>query len=163
MKVRQLSLMAMLVALGTVTAHVVSIPVGAARVFPMQHAINVIAAVLLGPAGAGLVALLISLLRNLMGVGTLLAFPGSIVGAVLAGCLYRLRPQVIFAAIGEVIGTGLLGALLSFPLAKFILGKPVLAYTYIIPFSLSSLGGALIGYLIIRTIAGTGSINRRRP
>ncbi len=156
MNVKRMSLIAMLTAVGTVTAHLVSIPVGAARVFPMQHAINVIAAVLLGPVGAGLVAFLISLLRNLTGTGTLLAFPGSIVGALLAGYLYRLTRQDFAAAGGEVIGTGVIGALIAFPMARFFLNREVLAYTFIVPFSLSSLGGAVIGYLVLRALAGAG-------
>lgn len=160
MKVRNLSLAAMLIALGVVTSHVVVIPVGAAKVFPMQHAINVIAAVYLGPLGAGLVAFLVAALRNMLGVGTLLAFPGGMVGAVLAGALYQRHRKAIYAVAGEVIGTGLLGALLSYPVAIFLLGRAVLAYAYIIPFSISSVGGAIIGFLVVRAIAATGNLPR---
>jgi len=156
MKTKNISLMAMLIALGTITAHIVSIPVGVARVFPMQHAINVVAGVLLGPVNAGIVALLIAVLRNLLGVGSLLAFPGGIIGAVLAGYLYRVKRRESYAFIGEIIGTGIFGALLSYPIAKYVLGQEVLVYAFIIPFGLSSLAGAIIGYLVLRMLTGAG-------
>lgn len=154
MKIKNMSLMAMLIALGAVTAHVVSIPVGAARVFPMQHAINVISGVLLGPVNAGIIALLIAVLRNILGVGTLLAFPGGMVGAVLAGFFYQMKRREIHALAGEVIGTGVFGALFSYPIAKYILGREVLLYAFVVPFTLSSIAGAIIGYLVLRMPGG---------
>ena len=41
------------------------------------------------------------------------------VGALLAGILYkRILRKPIMAVIGEVIGTGILGALLAYPIAN---------------------------------------------
>jgi energy coupling factor transporter S component ThiW len=154
LKIKNMSLMAMLIALGTITAHLVSIPVGVAKVFPMQHAINVVGGVLLGPVNAGIVALLIAILRNMLGVGSLLAFPGGIVGAVLAGTLYRLKRRPAFAFLGEIVGTGVFGALLSYPIAKYVLEQEVLVYAFIVPFGLSSIAGAIIGYLVLGVLAG---------
>ena len=56
----------------------VSIPVGPTKCFPFQHSINVIAGVLLGPFWAVGTAFTTSLIRNMMGTGSLFAFPGSI-------------------------------------------------------------------------------------
>ena len=72
----------------------------------------------------------ISLLRNLMGMGTLLAFPGSIIGAFLAGMLYKNTNKISLAFIGEVIGTGLIGALISYPIATIFMNKQVVVFTY---------------------------------
>ena len=44
---------------------------------------------MLGPGYAVGIAFGSSLLRNLLGWGTLLAFPGSMFGALLAGLFYR--------------------------------------------------------------------------
>ena len=79
---QRLALTATLVALG-VALSALSIPVGPARVFPFQHLLNVVAGVLLGPAHAVLAAFAISVLRNALGTGTVLAFPGSIFGALV--------------------------------------------------------------------------------
>ncbi|MFX0559678.1 energy coupling factor transporter S component ThiW [Tepidibacillus infernus] len=45
--VKQLTLMAMLVAIGTITSTLIWFPAGIAKAYPMQHAINVISAVVL--------------------------------------------------------------------------------------------------------------------
>jgi len=155
MTTRKITLMALFVAIGTLTAHLVSFPVGASRVFPVQHALNVIGAVLLGPWEAALVAFLVAVLRNLLGTGTIFAFPGGIIGALLAGYLYRLTGRDLWAPLGEVTGTGLIGGLLSFPIAKFVLGKAVAAFFFVPPFTLSSLAGAITGYLVLQAIPKT--------
>lgn len=139
----------LLVALGTV-ASPFSIPVGVSNVYPVQHAINVLAGAILGPVPAVVAAFLTSTIRNLLGTGTPLAYPGSMFGALLAGLGYRYLRKEYFAAAGEVIGTGLIGALAAFPLAKWLLGFPGLAYAFIVPFGLSSLAGSLIGLIILK-------------
>ncbi len=146
---RRVTAIGLLVALGTVAAPF-SIPVGVAKIYPVQHAINVLAGVLMGPLPAVVAAVLTSTLRNLMGTGTPLAFPGSIFGALLAGLAYALFKRVHAAAAGEVLGTGLLGALVAFPLARWILGFEGLAFAFIVPFTLSSIAGAVLGTLVLQ-------------
>ena len=46
MKIHKLTLAALLVAIGTLSAHLIYIPAGISKCFPVQHAINV-----LGTAG----------------------------------------------------------------------------------------------------------------
>ena len=149
MPLRRIVAIGLLVALGTVAAPF-SIPVGVAKVYPVQHAINVLAGALLGPGPAVIAAVLTSTLRNLLGTGTPLAFPGSIFGALLAGMAFRLLKRDYFAALGELAGTGLIGGFAAFLLAKWVLGFPGLAYAIIIPFLLSSLAGSFIGLVILR-------------
>lgn len=146
---RKVVAVGLLVALGVVAAPF-SIPVGVSKVFPVQHALNVLAGAMLGPGPAVIAALLISTLRNLMGTGTPLAFPGSIFGALLAGLAFRYLKRDYFAAAGEVVGTGLIGALAAFPLAKWILGFSGMAYFFIVPFALSSISGSILGLIILR-------------
>jgi energy coupling factor transporter S component ThiW len=146
---RTVTAVGLLVALGTV-ASPFSIPVGVSNVYPVQHAINVLAGAILGPVPAVIAAFLTSTIRNLLGTGTLLAFPGSMFGALLAGLGYRYLKKEYFAAAGELIGTGLFGALAAFPVAKWLLGFSGLAYAFIVPFGLSSLAGSLIGLIILK-------------
>lgn len=69
---------------------------GIAKVFPVQHGINLIMGVLFGPWSGIAVAFVISLIRNILGTGSLLAFPGSMVGVFLAGFLYqKLRNNLL--------------------------------------------------------------------
>lgn len=112
MSTKKLTLSALLIALGTLLAHVIYIPVGVSKCFPVQHTINVLSGVLLGPGYALANAFIISLLRNILGTGSLLAFPGSIFGAFLAGLLFRKSKKYSLAVLGEIFGTGILGGLL---------------------------------------------------
>ena len=127
-----------------------SLPIGVAKISPVQHFVNVVGAITLGPMYALLNAFVTSLIRNMMGTGSLLAFPGSMVGALLAGILYKKFRKPIIAVIGEVIGTGILGALLAYPIASILLGKEVALYIYIIPFTMSCSAGAVIAYLFVK-------------
>ena len=72
------------------------------------------------------------------------------VGVLLAGLLYKKFKKVELAVIGEVVGTGIIGALLAYPLAAFVLGREVALFVYIVPFSLSSIVGSLIAYIILK-------------
>ncbi|MCM3726968.1 energy coupling factor transporter S component ThiW [Neobacillus cucumis] len=148
-KTYKLTLTAMMVAIGTITSNLVAIPIGFTKVFPMQHFLNVLSAVLLGPYYAVAQAFLVSLIRNLMGTGSIFAFPGSMVGALLASLLFLKTKKIFLAFAGEVIGTGILGALLSYPIATLILGQKATLFGFIPLFIFSSFAGALLGFLVL--------------
>ncbi len=151
-RTRLLTMMAVLIAIGTIGSHLLWFPAGVARAYPVQHAINVIAAIMLGPGPAVAVALMISLLRNLLGLGTLVAFPGAMIGAFVAGVLYKKTQKYSMAAAGEVIGTGIIGSLFAVPIANLLMGSSVGALAFIPPFIVSSVSGALIGWLLVSRI-----------
>ena len=121
--------------------------------------INVLSAVILGPWYGLAIAFCISLLRNVLGTGSLMTFPGSMIGVLLAGMLYMKTKKVSLAVFGEIFGTGILGGLLAFPIAKFVMGKEVAALFYVTPFLISTIGGSLIAYFLIRYFKITKTIN----
>jgi energy coupling factor transporter S component ThiW len=151
-QVQLVARMGVLVALGVVLS-IFPIFVFGAKLAPAQAAVNVVAGVLIGPWYAAAVALMTALLRIGLHLGTPLAIPGSIFGAVLAGLFYRLTKSRIAAMAGEVIGTGLIGALVAYPIALYLMGSAAAAaasvYYLIIPFTLSSLTGALLGGAVL--------------
>ncbi|HWO75483.1 MAG TPA: energy coupling factor transporter S component ThiW [Bacillus sp. (in: firmicutes)] len=151
-RTRLLALMALFVAIGTLGSHLLWFPAGAAKAYPVQHAVNVLAAVILGPLPATAVAFMIGLLRNLLGFGTILAFPGGMIGAFLAGVLYLKFGKKIWAAAGEVVGTGIIGALIAVPIAKILMGTVAGVFFFIPPFLISSLTGAVIASLILAKV-----------
>jgi energy coupling factor transporter S component ThiW len=148
-KTFKLTLTAMMIAMGTITSNMIAIPIGFTKVFPMQHFFNVLSAVLLGPYYAVAQAFCISLIRNLMGTGSIFAFPGSMVGALLASLLFLKTKKIYLAFAGEVIGTGVLGALLSYPIATLILGQKATLFGFIPLFIFSSIAGALLGSIVL--------------
>lgn len=82
------------------------------------------APVLLGPGYAVGMAFAAALIRNLLGLGSLLAFPGSMIGALLCGVAYKLCPKLPAAYAGEFCGTGILGGLASYPIAAVLMATP---------------------------------------
>lgn len=134
----------------------ISIPVGIAKVSPTQHFINVVAGALVVWWGLA-VALVTSLIRNAIGLGTPLAFPGSVFGVVLAGLAYRYTRNIYFTALGEIIGTGLIGASAGALLvAPYLMGKDLALSILILPFLLSSATGAVLGIAGLRVLRRLG-------
>ena len=150
--------MAMFVAIGVAGSAFVYFPAGIARAYPIQHAINVIAAVLFGPGPAVLIAFLTGVVRVLTGTGSLLAFPGGMIGALLAGILYARFGKVWLAAIGEVVGTGIIASLVAVPYARLFLGTEFGALFFVPPFFISSLAGALLGMVLVVRLAKVNSL-----
>lgn len=136
------------------------VPVFGSKCAPIQHLMNIMGAVFLGPGYAFGAAFVSSLIRNLLGLGTLLAFPGSMCGALLAGILYKYFKKLPLAYIGEVVGTGIIGGLLAYPVAAFIMGNEVAAYAFIVPFLISTCGGTLIAVVLVTALKKTGVIDR---
>lgn len=136
-----------------------SFPVLGSKCSPVQHMVNILCAVLLGP-GYGLgAAFVASLIRNLLGLGSLMAFPGSMFGALLCGIIYAKTKNILATLIGEVFGTSVLGGLCAYPVAILFMGKSaaeIAFYAYIIPFLISTAGGAIISAVIIYSLKKAG-------
>ncbi|WLR48703.1 energy coupling factor transporter S component ThiW [Halobacillus litoralis] len=147
-----LTTMAVLVAIGTLGAQFLWFPAGIAKAYPVQHAVNVVAAVVLGPVPAVMIAFVIGLLRFLLGLGTFLAFPGGMFGALLAGLCYRMFERKSSAVIGEVLGTGVIGALASVPIANVLMGSSAGVFAFVPSFVVSSVSGALIAAFILSRV-----------
>ncbi|WP_214742319.1 energy coupling factor transporter S component ThiW [Exiguobacterium sp. s48] len=152
MRIQQLTWMAMLVAIAVVGSMFISIPTGVARAYPIQHMVNVIAAVTVGPIGAVLVAFVTGLIRVITGTGSLLAFPGGMIGAFLAGIFFVRTNRVYAAALGEIIGTGVIASLIAVPYAKLLMGSTFGAFFFVPAFLASSLTGALLGWLVLSRV-----------
>lgn len=154
--VRKLAVAAMMTALG-VCLSTFSVPVGASRCFPIQHLLNVLAGVFLGPGHALGFSFATALLRNLLGTGSLLAFPGSMAGAFLGALLYRYSGKIWTAFAGEIVGTGILGGMLCYPIAFFLMGNEQAAvFTYVIPFLISTVGGCILAAMLLGILCKSG-------
>ncbi len=134
-----------------VALSVVSIPIGPTKCFPFQHTINVLAGIVLGPWWAVGAAFTTSVIRNLLGTGSLFAFPGSMFGALFVGLAARALPAryKIAAACAEPIGTGIVGAWAGANLLGPAIGKSVGFLFFSGSFLVSSVPGALIGAALV--------------
>ena len=155
--IRKLALAGIFTALG-VLGGTLSVPVGFSRCCPMQSILNVLGGVFLGPWYSLGTAFCISLLRNILGTGTIMAFPGSMIGAVLAGLLYQWRPKIWASCLGEIVGTGILSALLAYPISIFILGTPTTPLFYVVPFMTAALTGVVIASVLLFLMNRSGAL-----
>lgn len=144
---RKLAAAALLAAIAVVCSPL-SIPIGASKCMPVQHFVNVIGGIFLGPWYSMGAAFVTSVIRNLIGTGSPLAFPGSMCGAFLSGFLYQKLKKLPFAYIGELIGTAIIGGMLCFPVASLIMSKEATLFMYVLPFFVSSCGGTIIAAIL---------------
>ncbi len=134
-----------------------SIPVGASKCFPIQHLVNVIAGVFLGPWYATGAAFTTALIRNIMGTGSLLAFPGSMCGAFLCGVVYSKTKNLFAGCMGEIFGTGIVGGLLAYPIATMVMGKEAALFAYVLPFLTATAVGSFMAFMLIGILEKSGA------
>ena len=160
--VKKLALAAVFCAVAVVGS-LFSFPVFGSTCAPVQHMVKVLCAVLLGPGWGLGAAFCASLIRNLLGLGSLMAFPGSMCGALLCGLAYRKTRKLLPTMVGEVLGTGIIGGLLAYPVAVWLMGVPaaiVTFYAYIVPFLISTVAGAVLAGVIVFALEKNGALSQ---
>lgn len=181
---RKVALTATFSALGVVLAPFFWFPFLGTKAYPGQHLINSLAGVTLGPWWAALVAVIIGLVRNALGLGTIFAFPGGVPGAIVVGLAYRLTSRTrtrrlkYVAALFEPIGTVLVGGTVSlFLVAPWAAGylKPAQdllmrmqelgAFTALLTlwsgWAISSFMGSIIGFVTLLALERFGVLSER--
>ena len=144
-------MLAMLVAIGVVISPILRVE----GMCPMAHLVNITCSVFLGPWYSLLCATLIGIIRMLFMAIPPLALTGAVFGAFLSGVLYRASGgKILMAVLGEVIGTGIIGALASYPVMTWLWGRTGLTWIFYVP---SFIGGTLIGgaiaFLFLKALA----------
>ena len=120
MNIKKLTLTAFFVAIA-VAGSLFSFPVLGSRCSPIQHLVNVMCAILLGPWYGLAAAFLAALIRNILG-----------------------------------LGTGIIGGMLSYPIAAVLMGNQTAAlFTFVVPFLISTVGGTIMAIVITMTMKKT--------
>ncbi len=155
---RRMVMLAMFVALGVVISPILRVE----GMCPMAHLINITCAVFLGPAYSLLCALLIGIIRMMvMGIPPL-ALTGAIFGATLSGVFYKIsKGKIIAAVIGEIFGTGIIGAIVSYPVMTYLWGKEGLTWFFYVPsFICGTLIGGSIAFLLLKRLEASGALKK---
>lgn len=148
--IKKMTMLAMFIAMGVVISPLLRVE----GCCPMQHFINITCAVFMGPVYAFICAVAIGILRMVfMGIPPL-ALTGAVFGALLAGILYQLSNQkIIFAVIGEIIGTGIIGSIVSYPVMAYLMGRSGLTWFFYTPlFLLATVIGGSIAFLFLTAL-----------
>jgi len=142
---------------------------------PTQHTVNALLGVLVGPFWTAIAAIIIGIIRNALGIGSIYAFPGGIPGGIAVGVVYWLLKRFklneknrIASALTEPIGTVLIGATLSlYVVAPWIgtagildlLSKEGLLLAFLIfgaGWALSSVFGSVLGFFVLLILNRVG-------
>lgn len=152
-RVKKLMIVAMMIALDVVLSPIFRIE----GMAPMSSVMNVFAGVLLGPFYATLMAVVCGVLRmTLLGIPPL-ALTGAVIGAFLSGLFYRFGKKIPYAMAGEILGTGLLGSLLSYPVMVLFTGSAHGLYWFVYTprFFGGAISGSIIGFLLLVKLVKT--------
>lgn len=161
-QIRKLAIAAVFCAV-SVVGSMFSFPVLGSKCAPVQHMVNILCAVLLGPWYGVASAFVASFLRNIMGLGSLMAFPGSMLGALCCGMMYKACRKLMPTLVAEVIGTGILGGLCAYPVAIFLMGKSagdIAFYAYIVPFLISTVAGSILAGILLMVLEKNGTLKK---
>lgn len=162
-RVVKVALSGMLVAVAVVGSMFIQFPFLGSMCSPVQHMVNILCAVFLGPGYGVTVAFAASLLRNIMGVGSLLAFPGSMCGALLCGLAYKKSRNLLLTLAGEVFGTSVIGGIAAYPIAVGLMGKtPATIYAYVVPFLISTAVGSVLAGILVFALQKSGAMKAMR-
>jgi len=157
-KLLKLTTISLFIAIGVVISPLLRIE----GMCPTAHLVNVVCAALLGPYYAFACAAAIGVIRMaLMGIPPL-ALTGAVFGAFFSGLFYRLgKGKIIYAVAGEVIGTGLVGSMASYPAMAFLWGRVELSLFFYTPmFTGASLIGGSAAYALLKILSKNGALKK---
>ncbi len=157
-KLIRLIFMAMMIAIGVVISPILRVE----GMCPMAHLINVTCAVFLGPFPSLICATLIGVIRMIfMGIPPI-ALTGAVFGAFFSGLFYRMsKGKIFFAVLGEIFGTGIVGAIASYPVMTFIWGRDDLTWFFYVPsFVAGTLIGGSIAFILLRQLGKIGQLDK---
>lgn len=155
-------MLSMLVAVGVVISPILRFETPFGNMCPMAHLINIVCSVLLGPWWSLLCATLIGVIRMFaMGIPPV-ALTGAVFGAFLSGVLYRIsKGKILFAILGEIIGTGIIGAIVSYPVMTLFWGKTGITWFFYVPlFVLGTLIGGAVALVLLLSLKKSGVLKR---
>ncbi|WP_438715663.1 energy coupling factor transporter S component ThiW [Enterococcus sp. AZ109] len=141
-KLQKMMLLAMMIALDVVLSPLFRVE----GMAPMSSVMNVLAGGLLGPLYGTVMALCCGIIRMLLLGIPPLALTGAVFGAFLAGLLYRVTNNIYGSMVGEIIGTGIIGSLLSYPVMVLFTGSQQGMYWLI--YTPRFIGAAIIGSFV---------------
>lgn len=149
-KILILVTMSMFVAIGVVISPILRFEGFA----PTAHFVNIVCSAFLGPWYSLLNGIITAAIRmSLMGIPPL-AITGQVFGAFLSGFLYRKsKGSILFCVIGEIVGTGIIGSIASYPVMALLWGKGDITWYFYLPsFLIATVIGGTVAFIFLKTL-----------
>jgi len=127
LQVHKLTILSMMIALDVVLTPIFRIE----GMAPMSSVVNILAGILMGPV---------------------YALAGATFGALLAGLFYKYGRKFHYSALGEILGTGVIGSIVSYPVMVLFTGSAAKLswFIYTPRFFGATLIGTAIAFLAFR-------------
>ena len=107
LQVHKLTILSMMIALDVVLTPIFRIE----GMAPMSSVVNILAGIMMGPVYALVMATVTAFIRMTTQGIPPLALTGATFGALLAGLFYKYGRKFRYSALGEILGTGIIGFL----------------------------------------------------
>lgn len=145
---QKIALAALFVALKMIGGQfAIPLPTGT-RVSFIPDFVNVLSGVLIGPLYAFASSFISSVIRVALGTATPFTFV-VVQGSLLVALAFKYSKNIYIAALVDIIGVVLVGGLLGWPVAVFLLGREAGPLTYIISFAPGAISGSILSALFL--------------
>lgn len=145
---QKIALAALFVALKMIGGQfAVPLPTGT-RVSFIPDFVNILAGVLIGPVYAFASSFISSVIRVALGTATPFTFV-VVQGSLLVALAFKYTKNIQLAAIADILGVVLVGGLIGWPVAVYLLGREAGPLTYVLSFAPGAISGSILGAVFL--------------
>lgn len=145
---QKIALAALFVALKMIGGQfAVPLPTGT-RVSFIPDLVNILSGVLIGPVYAFASSFISSVVRVALGTATPFTFV-VVQGSLIVALAFKYSKNITVAAVANVIGVVVVGGLIGWPVAIYLLGRAAGPLTYVISFAPGAISGSIIGAVFL--------------
>ena len=76
--------------------------------------------------------------------------------------MYHYTGRLSLTCAAEVLGTGIVGGLLAYPVAVFLLGREAALFAFVMPFLISTAGGSLAAAFLVKGLERSRALSYMR-
>ena len=77
----------------------------------------------------------------------------------MCGMVFSYTKRLIPTYFGEVIGTGIIGGMLCYPVATLLMGQEAALFTFVVPFLMSTVCGTVMAAVILGVLYRSKAVN----
>lgn len=145
---QKIALAALFVALKMIGGQfAIPLPTGT-RVSFIPDFVNILSGVLIGPWYAFASSFISSVIRVALGTATPFTFV-VVQGSLVVALVYKYSKNIYLAAIADIVGVVIIGGIIGWPVAVYLLGRTAGPLTYVISFAPGAISGSILGAIFL--------------